>query len=114
MPGDTEPSTAEQSEGDDAPSHPSQERIEEKDETPVEINAIPETATSIVPVSQDAGPVAKEDFSVFTVPQKRAIIIACSFAGWFSPMTGSIYYPALTQVCMSSYYSLSKLRSGSD
>lgn len=42
--------------------------------------------------------VAKEDYSVFTVPQKRAIILAGSFISWFSPMTGSIYYPALDQV----------------
>lgn len=39
--------------------------------------------------------VAKEDYSVFTVGQKRAIIFAGSFAAWFSPMTGSIYFPAL-------------------
>ena len=42
--------------------------------------------------------VASEDFSVFTIPQKRAIIVAGSFIGWFSPMTGSIYFPALNQV----------------
>ena len=42
--------------------------------------------------------VAKEDYSVFTVPQKRAIVVAGSFIGWFSPMTGAIYYPALDQV----------------
>lgn len=42
--------------------------------------------------------VAKEDFSVFMVPQKRAIVAAGSFIAWFSPMTGAIYYPALDQV----------------
>lgn len=42
--------------------------------------------------------VAKEDYSVFTVPQKRAIILAGSYISWFSPMTGAIYYPALGQV----------------
>lgn len=42
--------------------------------------------------------VASEDYSVFTVPQKRAIILAGSFIAWFSPMSGSIYYPALNQV----------------
>jgi hypothetical protein len=30
--------------------------------------------------------VANEDYSVFTVGQKRAIIFAGSFAAWFSPM----------------------------
>ena len=42
--------------------------------------------------------VAKEDYSVYTVPQKRAIVLAGSFISWFSPMTGSIYYPAIDQV----------------
>jgi len=34
--------------------------------------------------------VAKEDYSVFTVGQKRAIIFAGSFAAWFSPMVSFI------------------------
>lgn len=41
---------------------------------------------------------ASEDYSVFTVGQKRAIIFAGSFAAWFSPMTGSIYFPALGRI----------------
>lgn len=41
---------------------------------------------------------ASEDYSVFTVGQKRAIIFAGSFAAWFSPMTGSIYFPALDRI----------------
>jgi multidrug resistance protein len=41
---------------------------------------------------------ATEDYSVFTVGQKRAIIFAGSFAAWFSPMTGSIYFPALDRI----------------
>ena len=40
----------------------------------------------------------QEDYSVFTVWQKRWIILLASFAGWFSPMTGSIYFPALDQI----------------
>jgi hypothetical protein len=42
--------------------------------------------------------VAKEDYSVFTVPEKRAIIFFSSFTAWFSPMSGAIYYPAINQV----------------
>lgn len=42
--------------------------------------------------------VAKQDYSVFTTSQKRALILIGSFAGWLSPMSGSIYYPALNQV----------------
>lgn len=41
---------------------------------------------------------AKEDFSIFTIGQKRGIIFAGSFASWFSPMTGSIYFPALDRI----------------
>jgi multidrug resistance protein len=41
---------------------------------------------------------SSEDYSVFTVGQKRAIIFAGSFAAWFSPMTGSIYFPALDRI----------------
>lgn len=38
--------------------------------------------------------VAKEDYSVFTVGQKRAIIFAGSFAAWFSPMVSFIPFPS--------------------
>ena len=44
------------------------------------------------------GETANEEYSVFTVPQKRALVLSVSLLGWFSPMTGSIYYPALNQV----------------
>ena len=37
-------------------------------------------------------------YSVFTTGQKRAIVLAGSFAAFFSPMTGSIYFPALTTI----------------
>lgn len=39
-----------------------------------------------------------EIYSTFTVPQKRAITLAGSFVSWFSPMSGSIYFPALKQI----------------
>lgn len=65
--------------------------------------------------------IAKEDFSVFTMGQKKAIIVAGSFLGLFSPvsliacvstratkprtettaftqMTGTMYYPALNSI----------------
>lgn len=58
-----------------------------------------ESAVGSSPTQDDL--VAKEDYSVFTVPQKRAIVLAGSFIGWFSPMTGAIYYPALDQVGVS-------------
>jgi len=57
-------------------------------------NAVP-TDTTGEPAIEQADRshlVANEDYSVFTVGQKRAIIFAGSFAAWFSPM-----------VCYSSY-----------
>lgn len=39
-----------------------------------------------------------EDYSVFTVPQKRMLILTASLAAFFSPMTGSIYYPATNAI----------------
>ena len=72
----------------DSKTHNAQESQEEKD-----LEAVDQ------PSNDDAHLVASEDYSVFTVGQKRSIILAGSFIGWFSPMSGSIYYPALDQVC---------------
>ncbi|KAK3614689.1 hypothetical protein LTR56_022202 [Elasticomyces elasticus] len=49
-------------------------------------------------VDHEPGIVATEDYSILTTGQKRAIIVTASFAAWFSPMSGSIYYPALTVI----------------
>ena len=59
---------------------------------------------SAEPTSERPNIVANEDYSLFTIPQRRAIILAGSFIGWFSPMSGSIYYPALNQVGHSLQY----------
>lgn len=40
----------------------------------------------------------QKPYSVFTVPQKRAIVLSGSFIGLMSYMSGSIYYPAINQV----------------
>lgn len=56
----------------------------------------PEKADS--PLDQHHPALSKDIYSVFTVPQKRAIILTGSFIAWFSPMTGSIYFPALNQI----------------
>lgn len=42
--------------------------------------------------------ISTDIYSTFTVPQKRAIVLVGSFVSWFSPMTGSIYFPALNQI----------------
>ncbi|KAF7190830.1 MFS transporter M6 [Pseudocercospora fuligena] len=52
---------------------------------------------------------ASEDYSIFTTGQKRAIIVSGSFAAWFSPMTGSIYYPALNSIAADLHVSSSKV-----
>lgn len=41
-----------------------------------------------------------EAYSVFTVKQKRLIVLAASLAGFFSPLSGSIYYPALDTIAL--------------
>ncbi|TKA64623.1 hypothetical protein B0A55_09565 [Friedmanniomyces simplex] len=53
--------------------------------------------------------VATEDYSVFTTGQKRAIIVTASFAAWFSPMSGSIYYPALNQIASDLHVTSAKI-----
>lgn len=67
-------------------------------------NALPadRTRTAAEPASEkDVGVVddkAQESFSVFSIKQKRLIVLTASFAGFFSPLTGSIYYPAITDI----------------
>lgn len=39
--------------------------------------------------AQHSNAIAGEDYSVFTVAQKRAIIVAGSFLAWFSPVSHS-------------------------
>lgn len=55
--------------------------------------------TSAEPDTEKSQPVVStEDYTVFTVNQRRMIIVVCSFASWFSPMTGSIYTPAIDKI----------------
>lgn len=41
------------------------------------------------------GAVADTEYSVFTVSQKRYIVFMASWAGFFSPVSSQIYFPAL-------------------
>lgn len=43
-------------------------------------------------------------YSVFTVPQKRAIILSGSFLGLLSYMSSSIFYPAVNQARISTMF----------
>lgn len=41
------------------------------------------------------GAVADAEYSVFTVSQKRYVVFMASWAGFFSPVSSQIYFPAL-------------------
>lgn len=42
-----------------------------------------------------SGDVADVDYSVFTISQRRYIVFMASWAGFFSPVSSQIYFPAL-------------------
>jgi hypothetical protein len=50
------------------------------------------TSSHMVNQSED---VADVDYSVFTISQRRYIIFMASWAGFFSPVSSQIYFPAL-------------------
>jgi len=51
----------------------------------------------------------RRDYSVFTVGQKRAIVAIGSFASFFSPLSSSIYFPALQTISEQLDVSISKV-----
>lgn len=50
-----------------------------------------------------------EVYSVFTVNQKRAIILTGSLASFFSPLSSSIYYPSLPTIATDLHVSDSQI-----
>jgi hypothetical protein len=50
-----------------------------------------------------------ELYSAFTVGQKRAIVTMGSLAGFFSPLSSSIYLPALDTISHSLHISISQV-----
>lgn len=50
-----------------------------------------------------------EGYSQFTVAQKRAIVAMGSLASFFSPLSSSIYLPALTTIASSLQISVSQV-----
>lgn len=42
-----------------------------------------------------SGDVADVEYSVFTISQRRYIVFMASWAGFFSPVSSQIYFPAL-------------------
>jgi len=53
--------------------------------------------------------VDQHDYSVFTVNQKRAIVAAASLASFYSPLSSSIYFPALETIASALGVSTSKV-----
>lgn len=50
-----------------------------------------------------------EQFSVFSVSEKRIIILTGSLAGFFSPLSSSIYFPALNTIASALHVSESRI-----
>lgn len=50
-----------------------------------------------------------EAFSVFTKTEKRAMVAVCSLAAFFSPLSSSIYFPALDTIANALDVSTSKI-----
>lgn len=69
---------------------------------------LPETESNTEPISEQ--PVASDvAYSVFTVPQKKAIVLSASLGALFSPMSTTIYLPALNQIAGDLHVSSSKI-----
>jgi hypothetical protein len=51
----------------------------------------------------------QQEYSQFTVAQKRAIVATGSLASFFSPLSSSIYLPALTSIANSLHISISQV-----
>ena len=83
------------------------EKEVQQQKLPVEnANAVPEQNPPAVesaagsraePPAEEPEPPPSNDeaYSVFTTTQKKAIVLTASLCSFFSPLTGSIYYPAL-------------------
>ena len=69
---------------------------------------VPETVPNSDPISER--PVASDvAYSVFTVPQKKAIVLSAALGATFSPISTTIYLPALNQIAADLHVSSSKI-----
>ena len=57
---------------------------------------------------QDSLP-ASEHYSVFTVRPKKTILMAGSFAAFFSPLSSNVYFPAINTIAKDLYVSISQI-----
>ncbi|OJJ45848.1 hypothetical protein ASPZODRAFT_152825 [Penicilliopsis zonata CBS 506.65] len=62
-----------------------------------------------VTATATASPPAPEKYSVFTVNQRRAMITVGSLASFFSPLSASIYFPALDTIADALHVSTTKI-----
>lgn len=60
--------------------------------------AVPDEAVDPVSEEKPTEDTTEEAYSTFTVRQKRWIITMASIAGFFSPLSSSIYFPALSTI----------------
>ncbi len=54
---------------------------------------------------------ASEIYSIFTVRQKKMILMAGSFAAFFSPLSSNVYFPALNTIAKDLHVSISQINS---
>ena len=71
-------------------------------------NEILEPPSEAIGISQPNA-MADVPYSVFTVSQKRMIVLTGSMASLFSPMSTSIYYPSLSQIAKDLHVSDTKI-----
>lgn len=83
----------------------SEDQIMEKDRTGDSDNA----TTRLEPEDRPSPNHNLELYSTFTVGQKRAIITMGSLAAFFSPLSSSIYLPALDTISHSLHISISQV-----
>lgn len=67
-----------------------------------------ESRPNTEPVSEQ--PVTSDvAYSVFTVPQKKAIVLTVALGAAFSPISTTIYLPGLNQIASDLHVSISKI-----
>jgi hypothetical protein len=91
------------------------EVIEDEPHVDLETGKTTDDHTNVSPASlseavgQNHEAAADIPYSVFTVSQKKMIIVTGSLASLFSPMSSSIYYPSLSQIAKDLHVSEAKV-----
>ena len=67
-----------------------------------------ESLSTEKPSEKDSLP-ASEIYSVFSVRQKKMILVAGSFAAFFSPLSSNVYFPALNTIAKDLHVSISQI-----